>query len=319
MNVAIQPDPSISNLAATAERAKAYGRNAKSAATRRAYAADLRDFEAFCLANGLMSLPAEPTTVALYLTHSAEIGKTVATIRRRLAAIADAHEEAGVESPVKAKPVRAILSGIAREKGVASVQKAAITIDVLKDALLATSGDDLRALRDRAILLVGFHGALRRSEIAGLDVADLRFEREGVVVTIRRSKTDQEGAGVEIGLPRHPVAAICPVRALSAWLDAACISIGPVFRTFTMQGALQDHCIDGRDVARTLQRIAKVARLTGDIGGHSLRAGFITSAAKAGVGIDAIARVSRHKSVPVLLRYVRRARIFEDAPQLALR
>ena len=308
------------DLDLTAERAKEYGRSAKSGATQRAYAADLADFRAWCEAHGLSALPATSQTIALYLTSLADGGRKVATIRRRLAAIADLHAQHGIENPAHAKAVREIIRGIARELGTAPHKKAALTTDGLRAALRTIDAAcDLRAVRDRALLLVGFHGALRRSELAAIDVEDLRFERKGVVLTIRRSKTDQEAQGVEIGLPQHPDPAIDPVRALRSWLDAAGIISGPVFRSFSMRGELQDRRIDGRDVARILQRAAKDAGIDGDIGGHSLRAGFVTAAAKAGVSIDRIAAVSRHKSVPVLLGYVRRANVLEDAPQLAIR
>lgn len=238
---------------------------------------------------------------------------------RRVAAILDLHARAEVENP-STKLVREVLRGIAREKGVAPRKKAGLTVDALRAALRSVDAvGGLRGLRDRALLLVGFHGALRRSELAALDVEDLRFEPTGVVLSIRKSKTDQEGAGAEIGLPRHPDATIDPVCALEAWIAAAAIIAGPVFRSFTMRGELQANRIDGRDVARIVQRIAKDAHLEGDLGGHSLRAGFVTAAAKAGVSIDRIAQVSRHKSVPILLGYIRRANVLEDARQLAIR
>ncbi len=234
-------------LIETQERAKEYGRNSKSAATRLAYASDWRSFVAFATRNELPFLPAAPQTVALYLAELADVGKSVSTIRRRLAAIADMHEEAELENPTSATAVRAILGGISRAKGVAPTRKAALTTDLLKDALLAMPGEKLPALRDRAVFLIGFHAALRRSEIAALNVEDLRFEREGVVLTLRKSKTDQEGAGYEIGLPTHPIEAICPVRALKTWLEASTIAEGPLFRSFSMKLELQEHRLDGRD------------------------------------------------------------------------
>lgn len=305
-------------LLETMESAKGYGRAAKSVATRKAYASDLRDFAAFCGQHGLATLPAEATTVGLYITALADRGLSVSTIRRRVAAIADSHSDVELPSPGAAKPVCAILAGISREKGVAPAKKAALTIDLVRQALDACR-TDLHGLRDRAVILLGFHGALRRSELAALNVEDLAFERQGVVATIRRSKTDQEAAGYEIGIPSHPDQAIDAVRALRAYLEAADITTGPVFRTFDFAGKLQANRIDGRDVARIVQSAAKGAGLTGNMGGHSLRAGFVTSAAQANVAIDRIAQVSRHKSPAILLGYVRRARVFDDAPQLAIR
>ena len=153
-----------------------------------------------------------------------------------------------------------------------------------------------------------------------LDVEDLRFEQDGVVIVIRRSKTDQERSGYEIGLPHHPDETICPVRALQRWLDAAGIEKGALFRTFEWSGTrMRSSRIDGKGVARLVKRAAKAAGITADVSGHTLRAGFVTSAAKAGISIDRIANVSRHKSPAVLLGYVRRATPFEDAPQTSIR
>ncbi len=308
------------DIEVTAERAKQYGRSAKSGATQRAYGSDLADFRAWCEARGLCALPSTSQTIACYLSDLADAGRKVATIRRRLAAIADLHSLHEYENPAKTKVVREIIRGIAREKGTAPHKKVAISVDGLRAALRTIDAAcDLRAVRDRALLLVGFFGALRRSELVAIDVEDLRFERKGVVLTIRRSKTDQEAQGVDVGIPQHPDQAIDPVRALRSWLDAAGIISGPIFRSFSLHGALQERRIGGRDVARILQRAAKDAGIAGDIGGHSLRAGFVTAAAKAGVSIDRIQAVSRHKSVPILLGYVRRANVLEDAPQLAIR
>lgn len=316
----LTPEALPAQLEHTAERAKEYGRNARAAATHRAYAADIAGFIAWCDARGLASLPASSQTLALYLTELAQGGRRVATIRRKVVAIADLHTRHELENPATSKPVREILRGIAREHGIAPHKKAALTVDGLRAALATIdAASDLRSLRDRCLLLVGFHGALRRSELAAINVEDLRFEKHGVVLTIRRSKTDQEAAGVEIGLPQHPDSTIDPVRALHAWLHAAAITGGPVFLSFSMRGELQAQRIGGRDVARILQRVAKHACIEGDLAGHSLRAGFVTAAAKAGVAIDRIAAVSRHKSVPILLGYVRRATVLDDAPQLAIR
>lgn len=167
----------------------------------------------------------------------------------------------------------------------APYRKAALTVDLLRLALAALDGDGLRVLRDHAILLVAFNGALRRSEVAALDVEDLRFEPDGVVVTIRRSKTDQEGVGYDIGLPNHPDEAICPVHALRRWIEAA-LEGGALFRTFEWSGkAMRATRIDDKGVARLVKRAAKAAGITADVSGYSLRAGFVTSAAKAGISI----------------------------------
>jgi integrase len=318
--VPVVPGLPPATLAETFDAAAAYGRAAKSAATRLAYAADWKHFSAWCAEHGLLPMAAAPQTIAGYFAHLAKAGKSMSTIRRRKSAIAYVHDQNGHDDPTNGKQVGRILEGIAREIGVAPYRKAALTVDLLRLALAALGTSGLRELRDHAILLVAFNAALRRSEVAALNVEDLRFEPEGVVVVIRRSKTDQEGAGYEIGIPHHPDEEICPVRALQRWIAAAKIESGALFRTFEWSGTrIRSSRVDGKGVARLVKRAAKAAGITADVSGHSLRAGFVTSAAKAGVSIDRIANVSRHKSPAVLLGYVRRATLFEDAPQATIR
>lgn len=322
--LALRPAPAVSISAgpkafieapAIERAARGFAEAAKSAATRRAYGSDLRDFEAFCRRHGAAHMPAEPQTVALYTSELAQRAK-LATIRRRLVAISQAHRERGLESPTKHEMVRRIVQGIARTLGASQAKKTAITLDVLRQALLAVNGDGLKALRDRAILLLGFAAALRRSEIAALDVADLLFAKQGLLVTIRRSKTDQIGEGCEIAVPYVTNRTLCAATAVRAWLDAAGIREGAAFRSFTLRGELTQRRIDGRDVANLVKAVADRARLEGDFSGHSLRAGFVTSAAEAGATLDNIARTTRHKSMTVLTGYIRRADAFKD-PALA--
>lgn len=324
----------IATLEPTIERAKQFGRNAQSANTRRAYAADRADFQAFCDRHGLSALPADPQTVALYVTHLAESGRKVATIRRHLVTIAHDHASRDLESPTRSKIVGKVMQGIARELGVAQTKKAALTSDLVRRALASTPVSapvfgidlqlfgsvplDLRGLRDRALMLLGFNLAARRSELAALDVADLAFGPKGLLVTIRRSKTDQLGEGVAIGVPTHPDQAIDPVSAVRAYLDAAALVEGPVFRTFDLRGQLTMNRIDGRDVARCVQRLCAAAGVEGDMAGHSLRAGFITSAAREKIGLERIAAVSRHRNLDILRGYIRRADPFDDPIQAAI-
>jgi integrase len=178
--------------------------------------------------------------------------------------------------------------------------------------LLEIRGDDLKGKRDRAIVLLGFAAALRRSELAALTVEDLAFCREGLRLTIRRSKTDQDGNGAEIAVPFVANKTLCAVRAVRAWLDASAIASGPVFRTFSLQRRVSERSLEGQDVANLVQKLARNARLDGDFGAHSLRAGFVTVAAQAKVSLDAIARTTRHKSLSVLMGYVRPAQAFDD-------
>jgi integrase len=309
-------------LAETVTAARAYRSAARSANTRRAYESDFRGFDAWAKAHGLAPLPADPATVGLYVAHLAEQGRKVATIERAVAAISVAHKEAAGANPCAHPEVVAILSGIRREKGIAPTRKAALTLARLKDALLILGDQSLAAIRDRAILLVGFHGAFRRSELAGLDFADLSFEKQGLVVKLRHSKTDQDSKGRDVPLLIMPPS-ICPVRAVRAWIEAAGITEGPLFRAFALPkgrgkvGTLTENRIDGRGIALIVKRATRCAGLTGDFSGHSLRAGFITEAATRKVPLDQISRISGHKTSDVLLGYIRRATPFEGAPQQA--
>jgi integrase len=278
--------------------------------------------------------------VALYFAHLAESGKAVATIRRHAVSIAVAHTIAGLPSPITDPHVRAILRGITRTKGTAQRKKTALTSDLLRDALRAIDEGDftggirggstaggltLMDVRDRAILLLTFAIAGRRSEVAALNVEDLRFEPSGLIVTLRRAKTDQSGAGREIGVPLVADRELCAVRAVKAWLTESKITSGgaqgtALFRTFAIAGRrrprlMTGNRIDGRDVARLVQRVTRKAHLTGDFAAHSLRAGFITTAASTkGVSEVDIQRVSGHHSVTILRGYVRRANVFQGAP-----
>ena len=215
-------------LADVAQRARDYAQEAKAANTRRAYRADWRDFTAWCEGHGRTALPAAPETVALYLTDLAGRRKT-STLQRRLSSISQAHQLAGHaahDSPTRHATVRAVWAGIRRAKGTAQAGKApALTADVR--AMVATLPDTLLGLRDRALLLLGFAGAFRRSELVGLDVGDLEAGRAGLAVTLRRSKTDQEGAGRKLGVPYGAHPDTCPVRAVQEWLDASRTARGP--------------------------------------------------------------------------------------------
>ncbi len=309
----VMPAPLATDLLIA--RAQEYARGSQAASTRRAYASDLRDFDAFCNERSARSFPAEPQTIALYVAASADRVK-VSTIRRRLAAISVRHRRAGLESPCSHRIVRDVVSGIAREKGTAPRRVDAATLDVLRSLLLAIHGDDIAAKRDRGIILLGFAAALRRSELAALRLEDLRFSKRGLLLRIVRSKTDQEGSGAEVAVPHVENASLCAVRAVRAWIDAAAIVDGPLFRSLTPHRRVQALPIAGRDVANLVQRLARRARLEGDFSGHSLRAGFVTAAAQAKVPLDVIMRTTRHRSLAVLQGYIRRGDAFE-APALS--
>jgi len=296
-------------LAALAEEARAYTQDLHAANTTRAYRADWADFAAWCGAHGLTPLPAVPATVALYLTDRAKTCKA-ATLARRLCAIAAAHKEAGRPSPTTDPTVRLLLAGVRRAKGTTQERKRpTVTHEVraMADAL----PDTLLGRRDRALLLLGFAGGFRRSEIVALDVADVEETVGGLVVTLRRSKTDQEGAGRRVGIPyggRH-----CPARALHAWLAAAGIAEGPLFRRFDRRGRLLPLRLSDKAVARLVQGQAAALGLDPtQYGGHSLRAGLATAAAAAGKSERAIMAQTGHKSAEMVRRYIRDGELFRD-------
>jgi site-specific recombinase XerD len=293
------------------ETVRAYAEAEKAESTRRSYGSDWAIFRAWCAARGHAPLPATPATVAAFLAAEAEAGAKASTITRRCAAIRYAHKLGSIaEPPTSAELVRATLRGIRRSCGTAAVQKAPATADLIR-AMLGACPDTLAGKRDRALLALGFAGAFRRSELVALRVEDLAEVPDGLRVMIRRSKTDQEGAGSELAIPRGYK--LRPVEAVQSWLAAAEINNGPVFREVKKGGRVQNAALTDRSVAQIVKRYAELAGLDPtQFAGHSLRAGFITSAAESGAALLRIADQSRHKSLDVLRGYVRRADMFKD-------
>lgn len=301
----------LAPTAGLVEQAQAYAEASRSDNTKRAYAGDWADFTTWCNDQHCESLPATAQTVALYITAQAQAGKKVATITRRLASISQAHQLAGYASPTQVEQVRTILKGIRRTHTTAQDQAAPITIDVLR-LLVSVLPADLLGQRDRALLLLGFAGALRRSEIVALQVEDVTFSNAGAIIRLKRSKTDQEGAGLEKGIPYGENKHTCPVRALKAWLKATTIDSGPIFRPLDRWGNLKPERLSDRAVARVIQRTASAAGLDAThFSGHSLRAGLITTAAAAGISEGDIMAQSGHRSSRVMRGYIRRANLFK--------
>jgi site-specific recombinase XerD len=293
-------------IQATADRATDYRAKAKAANTLAAYRSDWNDFTSWCTRCNLESLPATPATVTLYITDLAERCKP-STITRRLATISQAHQQAGHTTPTTAPVVRDVLQGIKREKGTAPAAKAAAVTAIIR-AMVDTVGDDLKSTRDRALILLGFAGAFRRSELIALTVADVQCTSDGLIVKLQRSKTDQEGGGESKGIPYGSTPATCPVRALRAWLDASGLVEGPVFRPIDRWGRIQPRPLSGHAVAEVVKQLA--ARSGYDeaaFSGHSLRAGLA-----AGVAYHAIKKQTGHKSDQVLQRYIRDGSLFRE-------
>ncbi len=305
------------SLAAYASQAKDYARQAKSHNTRRAYASDWEDFARWCQPYGFLPLPARPETVALYLTALADALKP-STLGRRLATISQVHQAAGHDTPTSAAAVRLVWAGIRRAKGTDQQGKApAITAEMRR--MVDTLDDRLIGVRDRALLLLGFAGAFRRSELVGLDIKDVQAGHDGLTVRIRKSKTDQEGQGRKVGIPYGSHPHTCPVRAVAAWreksglAEGSLAAEGALFRAITRHGKMQPGRLSDRAVALIVKRAAEAAGLDpAKYAGHSLRAGLATSAAQAGVSERSIMAQTGHKSVMVARRYIRDGSLFRD-------
>jgi len=284
----------------------------RASATQKAYSTDFRSFETWCEAQGLTSMPATPATVSVYLAALAGEGKRPSTIARALAGIADEHRHRGCAWVRGPSVIGDVMRGIRRRHGTAPDQKAPLSDDDMK-AMVAILGEDLAGLRDRAILTMGWMGAFRRSELVALTVEDVAPAGEGLVVQVRRSKGDQEGRGAKKGIPYAARSGLCAVRALAAWLEAAGITSGPIFRAVGSDGRVRPDALSDRSVARIVQKVAAAAGLDpATVGAHSLRAGFATTAAKKGKSLDAIMRQTLHKSERVARSYVRHAGMFDD-------
>lgn len=295
--------------------ARSYRAQAKAANTVRAYTSDWNQFEGWCDERGLEPLPARPEVVATWLAALAMAGKADSTIARHLAAIGWKHRQQG-HVPPAARDERMViadtLAGVRRaQRARPRARKAAVTANDLAAMIAAADGEGTRSIRDRALLALGLAAALRRSELVGLQLRDVEFVSEGLRLTIRHSKTDQEGEGQVIAVPAGK--ALKPVARLQAWLAVRGAAPGPLFWRVDPQGRVVESAMSDRSVARLVQKYAGRVGLDADsVGGHSLRAGFLTEAAGSGASIAKMQEVSRQKKVEVLLGYVRSAELFED-------
>jgi site-specific recombinase XerD len=295
------------------DAAAAYAKGSRAQATWRAYEADWRVFEGWCKQVGLEPLPASAHTVALFLSAQAKRGRAPATLGRRLAAIRLMHVGARHPSAHDAIEVAEVMRGIRRAWKKPVAQKAPAVDEEIKRMVNAVDPQTLHGLRDRALLLLGFAGAFRRSELVGLDVDHLTERDEGLAVLIAASKTDQEGAGQMIAIARVPHSDYCPVRAVLDWILVAGITSGPVFRRLLRGDRISRERLKAPSVALVIKQLAaRVGLDPARYAGHSLRSGFLTSAAKNRASIFKMADQSRHKSLDVLRAYVRNEERFED-------
>jgi site-specific recombinase XerD len=297
-------------LRAALETAADLASNSRAASTRAAYAADVRIFSAWCREQSLCPMPASPATVAAFLADQVQAGMKPSTLGRRLAAIKYRHKAAGEDSPADDEGVKAVLNGARRTLGVAPRKLAAATSEkTIGMATLVRPG--LAGLRDRAILLLAFSLAARRSELVALDVEDLEECPEGLRVRIRKSKTDQEGVGATVAVCRGSIA--CPVAAVLDYIKAANITSGALFRRIRRGNHITDHRLGAQTICRIVKdHAAKLGLDPKQYGAHSMRAGFLTSAAAKGANLFKMMDISRHKSVDTLRGYVRSADAFRD-------
>ena len=286
-------------------------RASKAENTLRGYESDWRDFCTWCECSSLNPLPAPADAVAAYIAECAGRLK-VGSIQRRLNAIAEAHKATKLDSPTHTALVRNTMKGIRRTLATSLAQKTPVLIDDVR-LMLASADGGLIGLRDRALILIGFAGAFRRSELVGLDVNDCTFSRDGLTIRLRRSKTDQNGTGRNVGIPYGANPETCPVRMLQSWLEQAGISDGHVFRSVNRHGQVRASRLNGIDVARIVKKLAIRAALDPvKYAGHSLRAGHATTAARAGASERSIMNQTGHRSVQMVRRYIRDGSLFRE-------
>ncbi len=297
-------------LAPIREQAQEYLRHSKAANTRKAYTGDWHHFQEWCLAHGANPLPASPENVAMYIADIAERMKP-STIQRRLASISVAHQAKGHESPTRTLLVRTTLTGIRRVKGVAKNKTRPVRVGHLIH-LAEVLPRNLQGIRDKAIFLIGYAGAFRRSELVDLDVEDIQFEHEGGRIHLRHGKTDQGGVGQIKDINYAVHSANCPVKALKRWIENASIGSGPLFRPVNRHGHVSQNRLTPQSVAIIVKRVMAALNLDpNQFSGHSLRAGFVTDAIKNGIQSQVIRRVTGHKSESMLAEYFREADTFD--------
>jgi site-specific recombinase XerD len=286
-------------------------RASKADNTLRGYQADWRHFCAWCESRGLHPLPAAAEAVAAYIAECAGHLK-VGSIQRRLNAIAEAHKAARLESPTHSGLVRNTTKGIRRIKGTAPAQKAPALTEEIR-AMLAAAGDGTIGARDRALILLGFAGAFRRSELVGFEVGDCAFGKDGLTILLRRSKVDQAGEGRRIGIPYGSNPETCPVRNVLDWIQLVGITAGPLFRPINRHGQVQPGRLSAAAVALVIKKLAQRTGLDpSKYAGHSLRAGHATAAAMHGASERSIMNQTGHRSVQMLRQYIREGNLFRD-------
>jgi site-specific recombinase XerD len=278
-------------------------KNSKSANTLRAYSSDYKDFSLFCSKNNFSSLPTNPKTLTLYLTHLSKTSK-FSTLKRRIASISVVHKLKGHYIDTKHPLIMENLLGIKRKNGSNQKTKKPILINDLKEIINVINKlniIDIRKIRDKALILIGFAGGFRRSELVSIEHEDVEFVREGVKIFVKRSKTDQSGEGMTKAIPSFYTTEYCPVLHLDYWVKTKKIKRGKIF-------SLSD-----KSVALIIKKYANLAGLNADkYAGHSLRSGFATSTAEAGAEERNIMAMTGHKTTQMVRRYIKEANLFKN-------
>ena len=291
-------------------------KSSKANNTIRAYKSDFKDFGAFCAKHNFRSLPTDPKIVALYLTYLSGNDAKMSTLRRRLVSIGVIHKLKGHYLDTKHPIIIENLMGIKRTKGNIQRGKKPILINHLKaiiNVINEEKTEEIKKIRDKAIILVGFGGGFRRTELISIDYEDLEFVPEGVKITIRRSKTDQFGEGMTKGLPYFSNETYCPVAHLKKWIKISNIKDGPIFRRFTKGCTLTSHRLTDQSVVLLMKKYLNIAGIENkNFAGHSLRSGFATVAAESGADERSIMAMTGHKTTQMVRRYIREANIFKN-------
>jgi len=306
----------ITDIKALQEETLLNLQNSKANNTVRAYKSDFNNFGLFCAQNGFKSLPSEPKIVSLYITHLSSKGIKMSTLKRRLVSIGVIHKLKGHYLDTKHPVIIENIMGIKRRKGSIQKGKKPLLINNLKKIINAIDEDNtenIKKFRDRSIILMGFSGGFRRNEIVSLDYDDLDFVTEGLKISIKRSKTDQFGEGSVKGLPYFDNTKYCPVLSLKNWIEISKIRSGPLFRRFSKGTKLSEKRLTDQTVALLIKKYLKIAGIDSkNYSGHSLRSGFATSAAEAGVEERNIMSMTGHKSPEMVRRYIKEANIFKN-------
>ena len=306
----------ITDIKALQEETLLNLQNSKANNTVRAYKSDFNDFRIFCAQNGFTSLPSEPKVVSLYLTHLSTKDAKMSTLKRRLVSIGVIHKLKGHYLDTKHPAIIENIMGIKRRKGSIQKAKKPILISNLKliiDVIDQQKKADIKKLRDRSIILIGFSGGFRRNEIVSLDYDDLDFVTEGLKINIKRSKTDQFGKGFTKALPYFDNSKYCPVVSLKNWIEISSITSGPVFRRFVKGSKLSEKRLTDQTVALLIKEYLNMTGIDSkNYSGHSLRSGFATSAAESGAEERSIMAMTGHKSTEMVRRYIKEANLFKN-------